>query len=100
MAKEENEIENNPIIEEWDVYHFSHPHKNVLVTWSKVKSFHKHEISLIQVMMKPRKMASSWMLRRVTPVRTDVSEELSASFIMVARIGQLALFLVHRFLSP
>jgi hypothetical protein len=67
------------------------------------------------------------MLRRVALVRTDVSEELSVSFIQVARIGelgktlavtsnrrltwyffascvgrelQLALFLVHRFLSP
>jgi hypothetical protein len=64
-------------------------------------------------------MASSWVLRRVTLVRTDVSEELSASFIRVTRIGelvttlavtsnrrtlrrnlQLAFFLVHRFLSP
>jgi DNA-binding TFAR19-related protein (PDSD5 family) len=34
-------------------------------------------------------MASSGMLRRVTLVRTDVSEELSASFIRVAKIGQL-----------
>jgi hypothetical protein len=46
------------------------------------------------------------MLLRVALVRTDVSEELSASFIRVTRIGepatdarsvQLALFLVHRF---
>jgi hypothetical protein len=29
------------------------------------------------------------MLRRVTLVRTDVSEELSASFIKVIRIGEL-----------
>jgi hypothetical protein len=34
-------------------------------------------------------MASSGMLRRVTLVRTDVSEELSASFIRVRRIGEL-----------
>jgi hypothetical protein len=34
-------------------------------------------------------MASSMMLRRVTLVRTDVSEELSASFIRVTRIGEL-----------
>jgi hypothetical protein len=67
------------------------------------------------------------MLRRVALVKTDVSEELSASFIMLARIGklgtalavtsnrntkwsffaacvscylELALFLVQRFLSP
>jgi hypothetical protein len=34
-------------------------------------------------------MASSGMLRRVVLVRTDVSEELSASFIRVTRIGEL-----------
>jgi hypothetical protein len=35
------------------------------------------------------KMASSGMLRRVALVITDVSEELSASFIRVTRIGEL-----------
>jgi hypothetical protein len=34
-------------------------------------------------------MPSSRMLRRVTLVRTDVSEELSASFIRVSGIGEL-----------
>jgi hypothetical protein len=34
-------------------------------------------------------MASSGMLRRAALVRTDVSEELSASFIRVTRIGEL-----------
>jgi hypothetical protein len=34
-------------------------------------------------------MVSSGMLRRVARVRTDVSEELSASFIRVTRIGEL-----------
>jgi hypothetical protein len=34
-------------------------------------------------------MASSGMVRRVALVRTDVSEELSASFIRVTRIGEL-----------
>jgi hypothetical protein len=34
-------------------------------------------------------MPSSGMLRRVVPVRTDVSEELSASIIRVTRIGEL-----------
>jgi hypothetical protein len=34
-------------------------------------------------------LASSGMLRHVALVRTDVSEELSASFISVTRIGEL-----------
>jgi hypothetical protein len=34
-------------------------------------------------------MVSSGMLRRVAHVRTDVSEELSASFIKVTRNGEL-----------
>jgi hypothetical protein len=34
-------------------------------------------------------MVSSGMLRLVDLVRTDVSEELSASFIRVTRIGEL-----------
>jgi hypothetical protein len=38
-------------------------------------------------------MASSEMLRRVALVITDVSEELSASFIRVTRIGELGTML-------
>jgi hypothetical protein len=34
-------------------------------------------------------MASSGMLRHVALIRTDISEELSASFIRVTRIGEL-----------
>jgi hypothetical protein len=34
-------------------------------------------------------MVSSGLLRRVVLVRTDVSEEPSASFIRVTRIGEL-----------
>jgi hypothetical protein len=34
-------------------------------------------------------MVSSGMLRRVALVRTDVSEELSSSFIKVTRNGEL-----------
>jgi hypothetical protein len=34
-------------------------------------------------------MQASGMLRSVAPVRTDVSEELSASIIRVTRIGEL-----------
>jgi hypothetical protein len=36
-----------------------------------------------------RGMVSSGKLHRVALVRTDVSEELSASFIRVTRIGEL-----------
>jgi hypothetical protein len=36
-----------------------------------------------------KRMACSGMLRRVALVRTDVSEELSASFNRVTRIGEL-----------
>jgi hypothetical protein len=39
-------------------------------------------------------MVFSGMLRRVALVRTDVSEERSASFIRVARIGELGTTLV------
>jgi hypothetical protein len=38
-------------------------------------------------------MASSEMLHHVALVRTDVSEELSASFISVIRIGELGTML-------
>jgi hypothetical protein len=38
-------------------------------------------------------MVSSWMLRRVVLVRTDVSEELSASNIGMTRIGELGTML-------
>jgi hypothetical protein len=39
-------------------------------------------------------MTSSGMLRRVALVRTDVSEELSASIIRVTRIGELGMLAV------
>jgi hypothetical protein len=39
------------------------------------------------------RIVSSGMLRRVDLVRTDVSEELSAYFIRVTRIGELGITL-------
>jgi hypothetical protein len=42
------------------------------------------------------RMASSGMLHRVALVRTDISEELSASFIRVTRIGELGMLAVTR----
>jgi hypothetical protein len=45
-------------------------------------------------------MASSWVLRRVGLVRTDVSEELSVSFIRVTRIGELGTTLVIASVVP
>jgi hypothetical protein len=43
-------------------------------------------------------MASSGMLRRVALVRTDVSEEPSASIIRVTRIGELTVILIVGYL--
>jgi hypothetical protein len=41
-------------------------------------------------------MVSSGILRRVVLVRTDVSKELSASFIMMTRIGEYQVLLFLR----
>jgi hypothetical protein len=42
------------------------------------------------------RMVSSGMLRRAALVRTDVPEELSASFIWVTKIGELGTTLAAR----
>jgi hypothetical protein len=44
-------------------------------------------------------MPSSGTLRRVALVRTDVLEELSASFIRVTRIGELGTTLAATFVG-
>jgi hypothetical protein len=43
----------------------------------------------VQTTKKQRRMTSSWILRRVALVRTDVSEELNAFFIRMTRISEL-----------
>jgi hypothetical protein len=48
----------------------------------------------------PGRTASSGMLRLVALVRTDVSEELSASFIRVTRIGELGTTLAITSIGP
>jgi hypothetical protein len=45
-------------------------------------------------------MGSSGMLRHMTLVRTDVSEELTASFIRVTRIGELGTMLAVTSIVP
>jgi hypothetical protein len=47
--------------------------------------YHVH----LSIIRNTYRMASSGMLRRVALARTDGSEELSASFIRVTRIGEL-----------
>jgi hypothetical protein len=54
------------------------------MTWRLVNTFNSAFQSYTE-----RRMVSSGMLRRVALVRTDVSEELSSSFIRVTRIGEL-----------
>jgi hypothetical protein len=79
----------------------SPPSRHSIPLWSKYSPQHpvlKHPqfyLSkivklLISIKSHPSwRMASSWTLRLVALVRTDVSEEISASFIRATRIGEL-----------
>jgi hypothetical protein len=49
--------------------------------------------NMVKTVPSLRRMASSGMSRRVALVTADVSEELSASFIRVTRIGELGTML-------
>jgi hypothetical protein len=63
------------------------------IPWDRVfipiggKNIHMQDLRLSRWWL--WRMASSRMLHRVALVRTDVSEELSASFIRVTRVGEL-----------
>jgi hypothetical protein len=59
------------------------PYNTILAILSYLK------FSVDDVLQFTWRMASYGMLRHVALVRTDVSEEGSASFIMVTRIGEL-----------
>jgi hypothetical protein len=59
------------------------------VTYEQLMVFRVSECHTCSLVL-ARRMASSGMLRRMALVRTDVSEELTASFFRVTRIGELA----------
>jgi hypothetical protein len=59
-----------------------------LINFKNVKGKEKYCVQVSN-----RRMVSFGMLRHVAFVRTDVSEELSASFIRVTRIGELGTML-------
>jgi hypothetical protein len=56
-----------------------------------------HLLSMKGKVHSPGRMASSGMLRRVALVITEVSKELSASFIRVTRIGERGTTLAVRY---
>jgi hypothetical protein len=60
----------------------------IAFSWKKEKTLENHENSCHS------RMASSGMLRRIALVRSDVSEEISVSFIRVTRFGELGTTLV------
>jgi hypothetical protein len=62
--------------------------RNLSGIWSSCRTLKTKYLPLNFLVLWWR-VASSGMLRRVALVRTDVSEDLSASFIRVTRIGEL-----------
>jgi hypothetical protein len=65
---------------------FQNPTQNVLLLSWRLRI---RVIFKLAAILNSRRTVSSGMLRRVALVRSEVSEELSASFIRVTRIGEL-----------
>jgi hypothetical protein len=63
---------------------------NLISVFFSLQHFHRMSLQTIPFeLMNLWRVVSSGILRRVALVRTDVSEELSSSFISVTRIGEL-----------
>jgi hypothetical protein len=103
------------------IHAYAHTHADthsLTAVYSPAELYRRALGTLVKRLLQNRnwRMASCGMLRHVALVRTDVSEELSASISRVKRIGELGttlavtsnrstlilrlLFLVNRFLSP
>jgi hypothetical protein len=63
--------------------------ESLVINYSVLMKFQRNYVRFEVFTVMTRRMASSGMLRRVALVRTNVSEELSASIIRVTRICEL-----------